>query len=186
VVGGGCGRVWGRVIITDFLLTIIGFMPNFSQQEVPLARVALKATDVLRKAHERFRALFAEYLHSAPDKKREIFRTIKEELEIHARVEEELFYPAVVRVRSEEARAIVRNGLEEHQITEGLLAEIEQMDTLDQRYDERVKALQECVERHLRDEEERIFAQALSHMSEARLEKIGSDMEKKLRGPSSG
>ena len=146
----------------------------------------MKATDVLRQAHERFRALFAEYLGSGPDRKREIFRTIKEELEIHARVEEELFYSAVIRVRSQEARAVVRHGLEEHQILEGLLAEIEQMDTRDQRYDERFKALRENVERHLRDEEESIFAQALSHFSEARLEKIGSDMEarkKKLREP---
>jgi len=145
----------------------------------------MKATDVLRKAHERFRALFAEHVGSGRDKKREIFRAIKEELEIHTRIEEELFYPAVVRVRSNEARAIVRDGLQEHQIVEGLLAEIDQMDPRDARYDERVDALRDNVERHLRDEEERIFAQALSHLSEARLEKIGSDMEarkRKLRG----
>jgi hemerythrin-like domain-containing protein len=148
----------------------------------------MKATDVLRTAHELFRKLFAEYRGASPEKKREIFRTIKREIEIHARVEEELFYPAVVRLRSGEARAIVRNGLEEHQILEGLLAEIDQMDAKDQGYDERIAALRESVERHLRDEEESIFTQALSHLSDARLEKIGSDMEArklKLRGPSS-
>jgi hemerythrin-like domain-containing protein len=94
----------------------------------------------------------------------------------------------VVRVRSNEARAIVRNGLEEHQTLEGLLAEIAQMDTGDERYDGRMTALRENVERHLRDEEERIFTQALSHLSDARLEKIGSDMEarkKTLRGTGS-
>lgn len=149
----------------------------------------MKATDVLRQAHERFRALFAEHLGSSPERKREVFRAIKEELEIHARIEEELFYPAVVRVRTGEARAIVRDGLHEHQIMEGLLAEIDQMDAGDQRYDERIRALRDNVERHLRDEEERIFTQALNHLSEARLEKIGSDMEarkKKLRATSSG
>ena len=141
----------------------------------------MKATDVLRKAHERFRALFAEYAGSGPDKKREVFRAIKDELEIHTRIEEELFYPAVVRVRSIEARATVRDGLQEHQIVEGLLAEIDQMDSLDAQYDQRVDALRDNVERHLRDEEERIFAQASSHLSEARLEKIGSDMEARKR-----
>jgi len=149
----------------------------------------MRATDVLKIAHEYLRKLFAEHHGSDADKKREIFRTIKKELEIHARIEEELFYPAVVKVRSGEARAIVRDGLEEHQILEGLLAEIDQMDAKDDRYDERITALRESVERHLRDEEERIFAQALSHLSEARLEKIGSDMQArklKLRGPSSG
>ena len=137
----------------------------------------MKATDVLRSAHELFRKLFSEHRGSAPDKKREIFRTLKRELEIHARIEEELFYPAVVRLRSTEARAIVRNGLEEHQILEGLLAEIDQMDEKDQNYDARMTALRENLERHLRDEEDRIFTQALSHLSEARLEKIGSDMQ---------
>lgn len=149
----------------------------------------MKATDVLRQAHERFRALFADHLGSQRDKKREIFRALKEELEIHARIEEELFYPAVVRVRSDEARAIVRNGLQEHQILEGLLAEIDQMDAGDERYDERIKDLRENVERHLHDEEDGIFAQALSHLSESRLEKIGSDMEarrRKLLGSSPG
>jgi hemerythrin-like domain-containing protein len=149
----------------------------------------MKATDVLRSAHELFRSLFAEYPGASPARKREIFRAIKEELEIHARIEEELFYPAVVRVRSDEARSIVRGGLEEHQIMEGLLAELDQMDTGDRGYDERVTALRENVERHLHVEEERIFTQAVSHLSEARLEKIGSEMEarkKKLRGAGSG
>jgi hemerythrin-like domain-containing protein len=141
----------------------------------------MKATDVLRKAHERFRALFAEHIGSGREKKREVFRALKEELQIHARIEEELFYPAVVRVRSSEARSIVRRGLQEHQILEGLLAEIEQMDAGDERYDDRIIELRENVERHVRDEEERIFTQALSHLSEARLEKIGSDMEARKR-----
>jgi hemerythrin-like domain-containing protein len=72
---------------------------------------------------------------------------------------------------------------------EGLLAEIDQMDAGDARYDERIKNLHESVERHLQDEEERIFAEASSHLSEARLEKIGADMEsrkRKLREASSG
>jgi iron-sulfur cluster repair protein YtfE (RIC family) len=137
----------------------------------------MKATELLRNAHVLFRRLVAEHRGSSPERKREIFRTLKKELEIHAKVEEELFYPAVVRLRSGEARAIVRNGLEEHQALEGLLAEIDQMDVMDERYDERIAALRESLERHLRDEEERIFAQALSHLSDARLEKIGSDME---------
>ena len=145
----------------------------------------MKATELLRQAHERFRALFANHLASRPDQKRESFRALKEELEIHARIEEELFYPAVVRTRSDEARRIVRDGLHEHQIMEGLLAEIDQMDVGDERWDERFKNLRESVERHLHDEEDRIFAQALSRLSESRLEKIGSDMEarrKKLLG----
>jgi len=138
----------------------------------------MKVTEVLRQAHQRFRALFAEHLGSAgPDRRREIFRTLKEDLQIHARVEEEFFYPAVVRVRSQEARAVVRDGLKEHQILEGLLAEIDQMDAGDHRYGERFRALQENVECHLREEEDHIFAQAVSHLSEARLEKIGSEME---------
>jgi hemerythrin-like domain-containing protein len=137
----------------------------------------MKATEVLRGAHELFRRLFAEHGDSSPDKKREIFRALKKQIEIHARIEEELFYPAVVKLRSGEARAIVRDGLEEHQALEGLLAEIDQMDADDQLYDERIAALRDSVERHLRDEEDRIFTQALSHLSEARLEKIGSDMQ---------
>jgi hemerythrin-like domain-containing protein len=149
----------------------------------------MKATDVLRQAHERFRALFNDHFGSDRGKKREIFRALKEQLEIHARIEEELFYPAVVKVRSDEARSIVREGLHEHQILEGLLAEIDQMDAGDERYDERITNLRENVERHLQDEEDRIFTQALSHLSDSRLEKIGSDMEarrKKLLRPSEG
>lgn len=147
----------------------------------------MKATDVLKSAHELFRTLFTEHRGSSPDKKREIFRTLKRELEIHARIEEELFYPAVVRLRSSEARRIVRDGLEKHQLLEGLLAEIDQMDAKDQDYDDRMANLRDNLERHLRDEEDRIFAQASSHLSEARLEKIGSDMQarkQKLYGSS--
>src|SRR5688500_14042357 len=132
--------------MADFLLTIIEFRASFSQRGVSLSGPHdMKATDLLRRAHERFRALFSDHFGSRPEKKREIFRALKEELEIHARIEEELFYPAVVRVRSGEARAIVREGLHEHQILEGLLAEIDQMDPGDERYDERIKNLRENV-----------------------------------------
>ena len=47
-------------------------------------------------------------------KKQEIFDQIKAALEVHATIEEEIFYPAVKKARSENVKDEVREGYEEH------------------------------------------------------------------------
>jgi hemerythrin superfamily protein len=138
----------------------------------------MDATLLLKKDHETVRDLFRAFAEagSDADARRSLFRNIRHELQTHSRVEEHVFYPAVMRLRAEPAREAVRDALEDHHLMDGLLAELDQLEPDDARYGEKMRSLQESVERHIDSEEEALFAQARIHLTDERLERLGRDM----------
>jgi iron-sulfur cluster repair protein YtfE (RIC family) len=132
----------------------------------------------LKKDHDAVRQLFREFAEVKGDSaaRRSLYRAIRQEIETHSRVEEQVFYPAVMRVRAEPAREAVREALEEHHLVDGLLAEIDQLDPEDAVYLEKMRLLQERVERHITEEEKAMFAQARIHLTDERLERLGRDI----------
>jgi hemerythrin superfamily protein len=138
----------------------------------------MDATMLLKRDHETVRELFRAFDEAATDAdaRRSLFRHIRQELQTHSRVEEHVFYPAVMRLRAEPAREAVRDALEDHHIVDGLLAELDQLEPEDVRYGEKMRTLQQSVERHITSEEEALFAQARIHLTDERLERLGRDM----------
>ncbi len=134
---------------------------------------------LLKNDHDAVRRLFRAFADAGADveARRSLYRTIRHELQNHSRLEEQVFYPAVMRVRAEPARESVRDALEEHHIVDGLLAELDQLEPEDPGYVEKMRALRETVERHIDDEEDAMFAQARIHLTDERLERLGRDME---------
>jgi hypothetical protein len=136
----------------------------------------MDATALLKEDHEVLRRLFRSYVATADvEARRRAVKHIKSVLEEHSRIEEEVFYPAVMRVRSEQAKDCVRVGLEDHHVLDGIVAEIDQLEPEDADFDAKVRTLQQSVERHLLDEE-RMFAQARIHLTDERLERLGREM----------
>src|SRR5436190_6147931 len=115
----------------------------------------MDATTLLKNDHDAVRQLFRAFSEAGGDaeRRRSLYRSIRQELQTHSRVEEQVFYPAVMRVRAEPAREAVREALEEHHHEDGLMAEIDELEPDDERYAEKMRALQESVERHIEDEE---------------------------------
>jgi len=138
------------------------------------------ATALLERDHAQLRDLLAELAEPSPGPgfggRKGAFRAFKTLLEIHALVEEEVFYPAVMRLRSETARRAVKEALEEHQGLESLIAEIDQMEPDDRQYDAKVEVLCSLAERHFRGEEAAMFAEARNHLTDDRLETLGRHM----------
>lgn len=138
----------------------------------------MDATTLLKRDHDAVRQLFRAFAEAGGDVdvRKSLYRTIRQELQTHSRVEEQVFYPAVMRVRAEPAREAVREALEDHHIVDGLLAELDQLEPEDIRYGEKMRTLQESVERHIDEEEDTMFAQARIHLTDERLERLGRDM----------
>ena len=153
-------------------------MSRKSLHDEKFGGAGMDATMLLKRDHETFRELFRAFDEAATDAdaRRSIFRHIRQELQTHSRVEEHVFYPAVMRLRAEPAREAVRDALEEHHIVDGLLAELDQLDPEDVRYGEKMRTLQQSVERHITSEEDALFAQARIHLTDERLERLGRDM----------
>ena len=111
------------------------------------------------------------------EKKVEVFNQINAALEVHATIEEEIFYPAVKKARSEHVKNEVREGYEEHKQIKTLLAQIASITPADESYDMKIKVLKEDVEHHVKDEEGEMFPDAKQFLGERRLVELGDDFQ---------
>src|SRR6202790_3254529 len=109
------------------------------------------AISLLKSDHEDVKKLFKEL--EAEEDHEAIFDQIKGALEVHATIEEEIFYPAVKKARSEEVKDEVREAYEEHKQVKALLAQISSITSADATYDMKIKVLKEDVEHHIKEEE---------------------------------
>ena len=66
----------------------------------------MKATTLLKKDHDAVKRIFRDYQQSgerAFKSRLRLFEKMKQELDVHAKIEEEIFYPAVKAARTEPA-----------------------------------------------------------------------------------
>jgi hypothetical protein len=150
-----------------------------------LARIAPDATDMIRSDHARALTTFHRYktdLSAAT--KRSLVATLCLALEVHAQIEEEIFYPAMASVDN----ALVGRFIPEHDRMRSLIGELRTADPAEPQYDERVMELMHEVMHHVADEETRLLPQAERVLGE-RLGELGARMMKRrlaLMAPHAG
>lgn len=123
------------------------------------------AIDLLDADHLEVHGLFQSYRElvrtGAPAlQRRALAEEICMELTIHAKVEEELFYPAVREALQDDELLDDAEG--EHGSQRELVAQILATAAEDELYDARVAVLSDYVERHVRNEREQVFNRALA------------------------
>jgi hemerythrin superfamily protein len=137
----------------------------------------MDALQLLRNDHQTVEKLFSRF-ESARKGKKAIADRIVKELAIHSVIEEQLFYPAVRAAakgeKLEEADEKVLEALEEHHVAKWLLAEIEDMDEGDERFEAKVTVLIESVRHHIKEEQGALFRFARRLMGKDQLELIGN------------
>jgi iron-sulfur cluster repair protein YtfE (RIC family) len=111
------------------------------------------------------------------DRKASLFNQIKAALEVHAAIEEEIFYPAVKKARSESVKDEVREAYEEHKQIKSLLAQVSSITPADENYDAKLQVLKEDLEHHVKEEEGAMFPDAKRFLGESRLVEIGARLE---------
>src|SRR5262245_8461041 len=130
-----------------------------------MKKQAPDAIDLLDADHLAVHALFAAYRDlvrkNAPAlQRRALAEEICMELTIHARLEEELFYPAVREVLADDELLDESEG--QHGSQREFVAQILAAAPDDELYDARVAVLAEYVERHVRQEREQVFNRVLA------------------------
>ena len=133
--------------------------------------------EMLKQDHRNVKDLFKKYRSSKEEsEKDEISRHIFAELELHTRIEEEIFYPAMERSGQDKAEKLVAESFVEHSQVKTLIGELRSLDVADTEFEARMKVLMENVEHHIEEEENELFPMAKKEMS-SQLEELGSEME---------
>jgi len=143
----------------------------------------MQALKLLKKDHSNVMSLFGKLERagkSAHEKKNELFEQIRRELQLHVKVEEEIFYPAV-KAFNGQGRLLVSEALKEHKDIEELLTQISRLKPSDKNYDEKVETLIENVDHHLEEEEGEIFRFAEENCSPEQLEELGHQIEERKK-----
>lgn len=140
----------------------------------------MDAIDLLIGDHNRVKGLFTK-LESADESgdTEEMARTamkILDDLEVHATIEEELFYPSV-HGASEEVAEIVDEGVEEHHVVKILMDEVRGLDPASDEWKAKMKVIMENVEHHVEEEENEMFPGVRKSTEASAREELGSRME---------
>jgi hemerythrin HHE cation binding domain-containing protein len=123
------------------------------------------ATSLLREDHRKVRELFGEYERAVRenwDTRQSIAEEICMQIELHSRVEEEIFYPAIERLCVE----FVADAQRRHHALDERIAHLKQQTTDNAQYDAAMRELHELFEPHAR-EEEQLFGMLEERVPEA-------------------
>lgn len=150
------------------------------------------AIELLKHDHREVEELFSQFEgENAAEMKVELARKICTELEIHARIEEELFYPAAREELPEDEQTMVAEAAVEHASLKMLIGEIDGTGPDDPLFDARMTVLQEYVKHHVREEEQELMP-AIERAGEVDLDQLGQQLaarkqqlKDKLREPAS-
>src|SRR4051812_8313580 len=150
-----------------------------------MQRLAPSATEMIRADHTRVLGMFHRYhLDSRPVAKNAIVGTICLALEIHARMEEDVFYPAMRAAGS----TLVDKFVPEHEEMRSLIEQLKRLDAASELFDTTFMELMRAVIHHVADEETVMLPHAESVLG-PRLRQIGAQMTKRrlqLAAPHAG
>lgn len=140
----------------------------------------MDALKLLTADHNRVRGLFNQ-AREADEKNDtaelvELSQTIFKELDIHTRIEEEIFYPAI-KDASEEMKEIVAESLEEHHVVDVLIKEMKALDPANEGWSAKLTVMMENVEHHAGEEEDEMFPKVRKALGQQKLDALGEGLE---------
>jgi hemerythrin-like domain-containing protein len=137
------------------------------------------AFEMLRQDHHKVKDLFEQFERTDRTQERQrIAAQTLHELEVHATLEEQIFYPAAREEASEEEQ--IDEALEEHHVVKLLISELKKMSANDKRFNAKYKVMAESVKHHIEEEESALFpelegtldAETLGQQLESRKQKL--------------
>ena len=140
---------------------------------------------MLAEDHEKVRRLFEDFESAKESGDTEhmgkVVSRIIDELKVHTRIEEEVFYPAVREAGGDDLERIVLEGIEEHHVVDVLIGEIESLDPGDAEFAPKVTVLVENVEHHAGEEEDEMFPKVREVLDSSALDDLGRRLEEAKR-----
>jgi hemerythrin superfamily protein len=143
-----------------------------------LSKLSPSITDMIRFDHSHVLVTFHQYTpDKKPSVKKALAETICDAVEIHATLEEELFYPVVRQLDGDDQ--LVQKSVPEHDEMRRLIAELRATRGSDRRHDALVNELMRDVIHHVADEETMLLPDAERMLGKDRLSELGAAMTRR-------
>jgi iron-sulfur cluster repair protein YtfE (RIC family) len=138
----------------------------------------MNAFELLKADHKKVAGIFEELeptTNRATKTREELFTRLKNELDVHTQIEEQILYPALK--DAEETHDITLEAYEEHHVVKQILSELESMPVDTDEWSAKLKVLQENVEHHVEEEEGDMFKKAKDVLSPEQIDALGTRLE---------
>lgn len=127
------------------------------QADVKKTAAAANAVELLKAEHQEVAELFDAFESADTAEQQALAEQVCQKLTVHARIEEEILYPAAKDVLEEGDVDLVNEAAVEHATLKDLIVKIEAMDATDEPYKATVTVLSEYVKHHVEEEETELF-----------------------------
>lgn len=138
---------------------------------------ARDAISLLKEDHAKVRKLLTQ-LESSADRgggrSEQLLNTIEQQLKVHTRIEEEIFYPAFRdAAEKKDDKQLYFEAVEEHHVVDMVLPEIKKTQSDSAQFAAKAKVLKDLVEHHASEEEKEMFPRAKKLMDREELRNLG-------------
>jgi iron-sulfur cluster repair protein YtfE (RIC family) len=131
---------------------------------------------LLKQDHQQVAATIKQVeATDAPAQRQQLFNQIKQALDVHAHIEETIFYPVLK--QAAETREITLEAYDEHQDIKDLLTQLADLPPDDEEWTDTFDELKQTIEHHVDEEENEMFVKARDVLSPQQIEDLGTRME---------
>ena len=139
-----------------------------------MAEKPVTAIDLLMDQHREVEERFDDLEEAVSDAERkEVCAQLCDQLAIHAKIEETIFYPAV---KSEDTEDQLLEAVEEHLQVKRVIADLLELDPSEDRFMATVKVLRDDVQHHVEEEEDELFPKVKKLVAADRLVAMAQEM----------
>lgn len=143
-----------------------------------LSKLSPTITDMIRFDHSHVMVTFHQYTKDKPAKvKKALAETVCDAVDIHAKLEEEIFYPAMRGITTDEH--VMGKSAPEHDEMRNIIALLRRTNAEDPDHDRLMLELMRLVIHHVADEETVLLPQAEAMIDKERLSEMGAQMTRR-------
>jgi iron-sulfur cluster repair protein YtfE (RIC family) len=136
----------------------------------------MNVIELLKEDHRRVEDLFEQVESTEESEHQKLFELIKAELELHALVEEKIFYPRLIEEGDKDLKDITLEGIEEHHQAKIFLRELSALSEDSEKFEPKLKVLMEDIQHHVKEEEGEMFPLVEAQFDDAALEEMGEQV----------
>jgi hemerythrin-like domain-containing protein len=137
------------------------------------------AIEMLKADHAKVKGLFEQWENAEADQRVGLAESAFTELEVHAELEEQLFYPALRQRADEKETELLDEALKEHKEVKQMIAKLKALrSNEDEEFENTFEDLMDAVSHHVQEEETEMLPRAETKLAD-QLGQLGAEMQRR-------